>query len=57
MRSHAKEIPSIEGTAKQITDLLNKLDLKTVFVCTDGKDWGKPGAIPDEINELCNRKL
>ena len=44
VRSHGKEIPSIKGTAQQITALLDKLNLDTVFIGTDGK--------PHEVDEL-----
>lgn len=40
VRSHAKEIPSIEGAAKQIETALDRLQLTTVFVATDAPDDG-----------------
>ena len=40
VRSHAKQIPSIEGAAKQIETALNTLQLTTVFIATDAPDDG-----------------
>ena len=40
VRSHAKEIPSIEGAAKQIETALDRLQLTTVFIATDAPDDG-----------------
>lgn len=38
LRAHGKELPSIQGTADQISALLSKLQLSLVFLATDAKE-------------------
>ncbi|VDL80030.1 unnamed protein product [Nippostrongylus brasiliensis] len=35
LRAHGKELPSIDGTAKQVTDLLKRTGVSSVFLATD----------------------
>lgn len=39
--SRRKEVPSLEGAAKQIKILLDKFELKTVFIATDAPEKGE----------------
>jgi peptide-O-fucosyltransferase len=40
IRAHGKDLPSINGTAQQITRELHRLNLNTVFVATDAPTAG-----------------
>ncbi|KAK6013829.1 hypothetical protein OSTOST_20830, partial [Ostertagia ostertagi] len=47
VRAHGKELPSIEGTAKQLNELHKKLGVSRVFLATDA-----PEAEVDQLAKL-----
>lgn len=49
VRAHVKDLPSIEGAAKQLATLADKLGLTTIFLATDAPEAGKAANLPSPV--------